>query len=79
MTSRAHELDYVELLEECDGWPAGTCGTVVAEEPDTALVEVATEDRVDAGGLPRRELFDDLLSAPYDALRVVEPARATTR
>jgi len=78
MESRAHELDTVRLLREVDGWPAGTIGAVVSEYPETALVEVATEGRLDERGLPERDLFEDLVSVPYDALAVVERAASRT-
>jgi hypothetical protein len=77
-TRRAHELDTVELTREVAGWPPGARGAVVSEYADTALVEMATEDHLE-GGLPERELLDDLVSVPYDALRVVRSARVTTR
>ena len=43
MTRRAHTLDTVKLLRDWEGWPAGTIASVVAEHPDTALVEVVTK------------------------------------
>jgi len=59
--------------------PGGdTIGAVVAEYPDTALVEISTESEVREDGLPGRELLDDLVTVPYDALHVVQPAAATT-
>jgi len=79
MAYRAHELDYVELLRDVEGWGAGARGTVVSERPETALVEFSTEAEVDEHGLPVRDLFDDLVSVPYSALRVVEAAPATAR
>jgi hypothetical protein len=75
---RAHELDTVELTREVEGWPMGARGAVVSEYADTALVEMGTEDRLE-GGLPGRELLDDLVSVPYEALRVVRAARVATR
>jgi hypothetical protein len=72
MTARARELDTVELVEAIDGWPAGTFAVVVAEELRTALVEVVTEYLVDSDGFPLRDIFEDLVSVPYDQLRVVE-------
>jgi hypothetical protein len=77
--TRAHELDYVELVRDVDGLPAGTRGTVVSEYPESALIEVATEMHVDESGLPERDLLDDLVSAPYSALRIVEPASTAAR
>ena len=79
MSDRARTLDYVELVRSVDSRPAGTRGTVVSEYPESALVELSTEASVDAGGLPERDLFEDLVSVPYAALRVVERARATAR
>lgn len=72
MEHRAHELDVVELVTQVGAWPVGTRGVVVSEDPRTALVEAATEHQVDSDGLPERPLFDDLFSAPYTALRVVQ-------
>jgi hypothetical protein len=72
MTARPRELDTVEFVEDIDGWPAGTSAVVVAEELRTALVEVVTEDLVDRDGFPLRDLFEDLVSVPYDQLRVVD-------
>lgn len=76
MESRAHELDTVRQLR--DGWPAGTIGAVVSEYPETALVEVAGEGRVDEHELLEGDLFDDLVSVPYDALAVIERAAPRT-
>lgn len=78
MEPRAHELDTVRLLREVDGWPAGTVGVIVSEYPETALVEAATEGRLDERGLPKSDLFDDLVSVPYDALAVIERAASRT-
>lgn len=75
---RAHVLDTVELIRDIDGWPAGTLGAVVSAYPNSALVEMATEQRLD-DGLPAHELLDDLVSVPYDALRVIEAAPAAAR
>jgi hypothetical protein len=79
MRRRARTLDTVKLLRDWEGWPAGTLGTVVSEHGDTALVEVSTEADVDEHGLPRRNLFDDLIAVPYDAVVVVNAAAAATR
>jgi hypothetical protein len=79
MARRAHTLDIVKLLRDVGGFPAGTVGAVVAEEPDAALVEVVTDGRVDEHGLPERDLFEDFLSVPYSALDVIEPAATTAR
>jgi hypothetical protein len=54
MAQRARDLDTVRFLKDVDGWPAGTEGVVVSEEPYSALVEVVTEDQVDDEGLPLR-------------------------
>lgn len=58
------ELDRVELTEEVGGWPAGTIGTIVDLEPGGAVVE-----RPDCG---TGSLLDDLMSVPFEALRLVE-------
>src|SRR5215211_539088 len=78
MARRAHTLDTVKLLEDWDGWPAGTMAAVVSEQPDSALVEIVT-DTDSEKGLPSRELLDDVIAVPYRALEVVQPARAETR
>lgn len=72
MEHRAHELDVVELVTPVGEWPVGTRGVVVSEDQQSALVEAASEHLVDSEGLPERALFDDLFSAPYAALRVVQ-------
>jgi hypothetical protein len=79
MARRAHTLDTVKLLREWEGWPAGTVGAVVSEHPETALVEVVTEATTDADGLPERALLDDLITVPYSALDIVEPAATPAR
>jgi hypothetical protein len=71
MEGRARDLDAVEFLSAAGGWPIGTVGTVVAEDPETALVEVNTEWLVDEAGLPMRDLMDDLVDVPYEDLRVI--------
>lgn len=71
MARRARDLDYVKLLREVDGWPAGTEAVVIAEEPDSALLEVLTEDQVDDEGFPLRDLFEDLVSVDYEDLEVL--------
>lgn len=78
MTRKAHELDTVELVCEVDGFPVGTRGTVVSAYPESALVEIP-EIVASRSGLPARDLSDDLVSAPYSALRVVKPAAAAAR
>ena len=65
MRHRAHEYDIVELLHPLGGWPVGTLGAVVAEYPHSALIEIADEDE-------SRDMLDDLVSAPYDQLQVVD-------
>jgi len=62
---RAHEYDTVKLLQPLGGWPAGTLGAVVAEYPHSALIEIAVEDESPS-------MLDDLVSAPYDQLQVVD-------
>lgn len=79
MARRAHILDTVRLTREVGGWPAGTIGAVVSEWPESALVEVVSEAAVDASGLPRADLFDDMISVPYAALEIVRPAPAVAR
>jgi hypothetical protein len=71
MAERAGELDTVAFLKDVDGWPAGTTGAVVGEDPESALVEVVTEYLVDDEGLPLRDLLEDLVDVPYGDLRVV--------
>ncbi len=71
MSRKAHESDIVKLRESVDGWPAGTIGAVVSEYPHSALVEIATDD-------PERGMLEDLISAPYEQLQVVE-SRVPTR
>jgi hypothetical protein len=75
---RAHELDTVELISDVDGWPAGALGAVVSEYADSALVEMSTEDHLD-DGLPAHDLLKDLVSVPYDALKVIRSARVPSR
>jgi hypothetical protein len=72
MARRARDLDYVRLLRAVDGWPAGTEAVVIAEEPESALLEVLTEDQVDDEGFPLRDLFEDLVSVDYEDLEVVD-------
>lgn len=79
MARRARTLDTVKLTRDCEGWPVGTIGAVVSEYPETALVEVVTHAGADTNGLPRRDLFDDLVTVPYGALHVVEPAATHAR
>lgn len=79
MAPRAHLLDTVKLTREWGGWRAGTIGAVVSERPESALVEILSEDAADETGLPKTDLLDDLISVPYSALQVVEPAPALAR
>jgi hypothetical protein len=59
MTTAPHQtLDVVELKVASGRWPAGTIGTVVETDADTALVEIS-DDR--GHGL-------DFVSLPHDAL-----------
>ena len=74
MARRAHELDVVSLRKPVGRFPAGTSGTVVAEDPESALVEIATDDQT-TDGFPTRDLVD----VPYEDLEVLRPARATAR
>ncbi|MBS1863640.1 MAG: hypothetical protein JSS68_18240 [Actinobacteria bacterium] len=37
------ELDVVVLLNSVDGWPVGTKGTVVSDDPALKLIEVSNE------------------------------------
>jgi hypothetical protein len=71
MKRRARDLDGVRLLKEVNGWPAGTPGAVVSEAPETALVELSSEDRRDEEGSPVRNLMDDFVWVPYEDLEVV--------
>jgi hypothetical protein len=64
MSRKAHEYDTVKLLESVEGWPAGTIGAVVSEYPESALIEIATDD-------PKRGMLENLISAPYDQLLVI--------
>jgi hypothetical protein len=43
---RIRENDVVELRQPVEGWPTGTDGTVVAEQGDWKLVEIADESGV---------------------------------
>lgn len=61
-----HEHDIVELMRDVDGWPAGTVGAVISTYPRAALVEIEDPDT-------ERELLEDLVSVPHEALRVIRP------
>jgi len=65
---RPRVLDTVELTREVSGVPAGTIGAIVTEYPASALVEIV--------GIPEGDLLDDLISVPYEAVRVVERSSA---
>ena len=41
--SKIGEVDIVSLVEEVDGWPAGTSGTVVADFGDDKMVEISDD------------------------------------
>jgi hypothetical protein len=78
MARRAHELDVVSLRKPVGRFPAGTSGTVVAEDPKSALVEIVTDDQT-TDGFPTRDLLDDLVDVPHEDLEILRPARATAR
>jgi hypothetical protein len=59
------ELDVVALLNPVSGWPAGTQGTVIVNDPDYKLVEICNEF---GEGL-------DELDVPPEQLKVVWSAR----
>lgn len=59
-----HEHDIIELTRDVDGWPSGTVGAIVSTYPRSVLVEV--EDPSE-----ERELLEDLVSVPHEALRIV--------
>ena len=50
----------------------------MAEDPESALVEIVTDDQT-TDGFPTRDLLDDLVDVPYEDLEVLRPARATAR
>ena len=58
-------LDVVELLAGAGRWPAGTVGTIVEADADTALVEIS-DDRGHAL---------DFIAVPHDALAAAHDAR----
>jgi hypothetical protein len=73
MGRHARELDYVELLVPVDEWAAGTRGTVISEDPETALVEVSPDYYgTDAEGFPLRDLFEVLVDVPYEDLKIID-------
>ena len=59
MASERHSaLDVVALLTDSGRWPAGTVGTVVEVDDDSALVEISDE----------RGHALDFVSLPHEAL-----------
>ena len=72
MARQPRDLDIVRFLKAVDGWPVGTEGVVIAEEPRSALIEIVTEDQVDDEGFPLRDLFEDLVSVDYEDLEVID-------
>jgi hypothetical protein len=69
MTAKPNLLDVVELREPRGGQPAGAVGAVVELFPTEALVEVADEHGKTL----------ELLSVPYEALRIRESEPAARR
>ena len=59
--SRYHALDVVELIADSGRWPAGTVGTVLEADDQSALVEIS-DDQGHAL---------DVVSLPLDALATV--------
>lgn len=59
--SRHHALDVVELIADSGRWPAGTVGTVLEADDQSALVEISDEQ---GHAL-------DFVSLPLDALATV--------
>ena len=59
--SRHHALDVVELIADSGRWPAGTVGTVLEADDQSALVEIS-DDQGHAL---------DVVSLPLDALATV--------
>ena len=59
--SRHHALDVVELIADSGRWPAGTVGTVLEADDQSALVEIS-DDQGHAL---------DFVSLPLDALATV--------
>jgi hypothetical protein len=43
------ELDVVEFIEEWEGWPAGTSGTIVQSFAENGLIEIVDGDGETAG------------------------------
>jgi hypothetical protein len=58
------EHDVVELLDSVGGWPKGRQGTVVDQHGNSKLIEISDE----------RGQMLDLVTAPAERLRLVEPA-----
>lgn len=71
---RARELDVVVLRKAVGEFPAGTSGTVVSTDPETALVEIVTDGQV-VDGFPARDLLADLIDVPYADLDVRRQVR----
>lgn len=74
----AHVLDTVRLRHPVEGWPEGTLATVVDAREHGAIIEVVTDAETDSAGLPARDLLDDLISVPYEAIQVIDAARVTS-
>jgi hypothetical protein len=69
MKARPDLLDVVELREPRGGQPAGAIGAVVELFPTAALVEIADEHGTTL----------ELLTVPYEALRIRESEPAPRR
>ena len=69
MKARPAHLDVIELREARGKWPVGTTGTVVEASHQEALVEIVDDEG--------RTL--ELLTIPYEALRVRESEPAKRR
>lgn len=76
MARKAHELDVITLRKPIGRFPAGTSGTVISGDPESALVEIVTDTQT-TSGFPTRDLLDDLVDVPYEDLEVLHPARQT--
>lgn len=66
-------MDTVRLTRDWDDGRPEPSAPVIAEHPDTALVEAATAADLDEHGLPKRDLLDDLITVPYGIPDVVSP------
>jgi hypothetical protein len=69
MKAKPDLLDVVELREPQGGQPAGAIGAVVELFSTEALVEIVDE----------HGRTTDLLTVPYEALRIREPEAAARR